>query len=180
MKKIIITTLVATLFSSNIFAATNDLGVKVEPTFFDEANIESYKLVKATVSGDPKADRIFKKYHSDFLMRLKKINSEMNKYLSDVSRSIDQEIKTGTAYAKQDQKKYDENCTDVKTEEQHNSCQDFKEQILNITEQVKGLKIQKSNLIGEINVDRKNRIKKNYIDYKNMVGTLKAQVESQK
>lgn len=185
MKKLLIPALVAGLFSFNAFAAEEEkvaeakpaIDLTVEPTVFNEDDIRSYGLVEKTVSGDRNADRIFKKYHSNFLKQVKNINREMDRYSGDIAKQIDKEIMTGEKYITADQAKYDENCKEVKTEEQHKSCEDFKEQIFNLTEQVKGLKVQKKNLVEEIEVDRSNRLKKTYIGYKNSVGKLMAEVK---
>ncbi len=180
MKKILLPLAIATLSSFTSFAEEKAIDLSVEPTVFNEADFRSYLFVEETVSGNKDADRIFKKYHTGFISRIKKINSEMDRYASDISKKIDKEISTGISYVKKDQAEYDEKCSEIISEEQHNVCQDFKEQIVNTTEKVKSLKVEKSNLIGELEVDRSNRIKKTYVDYKNMVGSLTAQLDVKK
>lgn len=173
MKKIITPMVIAILFSANTYAEKAPTTEVIE---FNEADVSTYSFVKQFFTGDKKADRILKKYHSDFLGHVTKINKEMDKYTESASKSLDKEIEKGNKFIAKDQAIYDENCESVTSEEQHQSCQDFKEQIFNLTQQVEGIKIQKQNAFGEIENDRTNRLKKTYINYKNMVGELNAQV----
>lgn len=192
MKKITLSLLsIALLSATNVYAADTSesadatktaegLSLNKDPEKFDENNHYSFHLVELEKLGDKQADKIAKNYHKSLLKSLKNTDKNINKNIQNISSDIDKNIEQGLAAQEKTQLTYDENCSSPKTEEEHAQCQNLKENIFNIEEQVKGIKNEKENIIGQLEIERKNRHNKSYTQYKNLIGKLKAQVEAQK
>lgn len=176
-KKIILTSILTlSLFTSFAYATEKKETNEKEQL----SDVKFYDTVTETVFDDPAANKISKKYFSFYSKYVKQINKEMDKYKTEILNNIQDEKKDGEKIKLEQNELYEKNCKDVKEEKDFNQCQAIKENIFNINEKIKELEVEIKNQKGQLETDRLNRLKKTYIDYKNRIGKLKAQVEANK
>ena len=178
--KLVFSTLaVASLFSMQVFAAEKAVDKTTGTDNLED--LKFYDSVQTIVTGDKAADKIFSSYHKNYIKFKNNINKEMDKYLVANIKAIDSEKKEGLKVVENTQKLFDKNCLDKETlKEQKNfdQCQTIKENIFNINEKIKNLDVETKNQKEKSHIDRINRLKKNYIDYKNISAKLKAAVDN--
>lgn len=172
---------VVCLFSSISFAEDlKKIEIDKSPTAFDETNIYSYHMIEKEKTGDRSADRILKKYHSSFLKNVKSVNKQIDKNEKEINKDIDSNIKDGLKSKSRTQSIFDKNCQNPKKEEEHKQCQELKESVFNAEQKMLEIEVERTNIINQLENNRTNKLKGYHNQYKNLVGKLKSQVESNK
>lgn len=165
------------LLSVNLYAKedakTEDLGVDMKDPL-------SFSKVEMYVSEDKQANKIFSKYHKEYLKYTQDTNKDMDRHVLNIKKQITKEIEKTQKFIDEDQKLFDENCKKELKQAEIKQCEEIDKSLYQMKEGVQKMNFDIKNEVAEIENARLNILSKTYINYKNLVGKLKVDVENNK